>query len=176
MDVSGSMNVDRKRMARLFFYWCVQFLRSRYERTEIVFVAHTTVAREVTEEEFFNRVESGGTKVSSAFEFIEQMQRERYAADDWNIYVLHVSDGDNFAADNHRTLELIRRLTEVSSLVGYLEVDPTGGGGPHKLSGFYSREAADLDGFVFADAADDRELWPALKEFFAKEGVEAAIR
>jgi sporulation protein YhbH len=113
MDVSGSMNVERKRIARLFFYWCVQFLRTRYEETEIAFVAHTTEAREVTEQEFFGRVESGGTKVSSAFEAIERMQRDRYPADDWNVYVLHVSDGDNFAADNQRTLELVRRLTEL---------------------------------------------------------------
>jgi uncharacterized protein len=176
MDVSGSMNVERKRIARLFFYWCVQFLRTRYEETEIAFVAHTTEAREVTEEEFFGRVESGGTKVSSAFELIEGIQRERYPADDWNVYVLHVSDGDNFTADNQRTLELVRRLTEPCSLVGYLEVDPGGGGGTHKLLQFYEQEAAELDGFVFADAADDRELWPALKKFFAKDNVEAAIR
>jgi uncharacterized sporulation protein YeaH/YhbH (DUF444 family) len=114
--------------------------------------------------------------VSSAFELIEQVQRDRYPADDWNVYVLHVSDGDNFAADNQRTLELIRRLTQVSSLVGYLEVDPIGGSGNHRLSRFYHREAADLDGFVFADADDDYELWPALKKFFAKDEVEAAIR
>jgi len=188
MDVSGSMTVERKRMARLFFYWCVQFLRSRYEQTEIVFVSHTTEAREVTEEEFFNRVESGGTKVSSAFEAIEQMQRTRYPAADWNVYVLHVSDGDNFAADNQRALELIRQLSEVCSLVGYLEVDPGHSdvhhvpgfvpniGSSHKLLGFYEREAEGLDGFVFAHAADDRELWPALKKFFARDGVEAAIR
>jgi uncharacterized protein len=176
MDVSGSMDVDRKRMARLFFYWCVQFLRSRYDRTEIVFVAHTTEAREVTEEEFFSRAESGGTKVSSAFEVIERAQRDRYPADDWNVYVLHVSDGDNFAADNQRTLELIARLTQVSSLVGYLEVDPDGGSGSHKLSRFYEREAGELDGFVFASADDDYDLWPALKKFFAKDEVEAAIR
>ncbi|MFZ0089388.1 MAG: DUF444 family protein [Solirubrobacteraceae bacterium] len=175
MDVSGSMNVERKRMARLFFYWCVQFLRSRYEQTEIVFVAHTTVAREVTEEEFFSRVESGGTKVSSAFEAVSQMQRDRYPADDWNVYVLHVSDGDNFAADNQRTVQLIRGLTEICSLVGYLEV-ATSAGGSHKLSTYYAHEASDVDGFVSARAADDRDLWPALKQFFVKDNVEAAVR
>ena len=175
MDVSGSMTVERKRMARLFFYWCVQFLRSRYEQTEIVFVAHTTEAREVNEEEFFNRVESGGTKVSSVFEAVQQMQRDRYPAEDWNVYVLHVSDGDNFAADNQRTLELIRTLTEICSLVGYLEVSSSSGGS-HKLSTYYEREASDLDGFVFAHAADDRQLWPALKRFFVKDDVETAIR
>lgn len=175
MDVSGSMNVDRKRMARLFFYWCVQFLRSRYELTEIVFLAHTTEAREVDEEQFFGRVESGGTKVSSVFEAVEDIQRDRYPADDWNIYVLHVSDGDNFTFDNQRALELIRRLTEFCSLVGYLEVDP-GSSSSHKLSKYYEEEAADLDGFVSAHATDDRALWPALRKFFAADDVEAAIR
>ena len=181
MDVSGSMDAQRKRMARLFFYWCVQFLRRRYEQTELVFVAHTTEAREVAEHEFFNRTESGGTRVSSGFEVVEQVQRDRYPAADWNIYVLHVSDGDNFTPDNHRTLELIGRLTRVCSLVGYLEVDSDDArsrlyDASHKLSGFFEQHARDLDGFVFADAATDRQLWPALRTFFAKEGVEEAVR
>jgi sporulation protein YhbH len=176
MDVSGSMTIDRKRIARLFFYWCVQFVRSRYDQTEIVFVAHTTEAREVTEEQFFNRVESGGTRVSSAFEKAGELIAERYPAQEWNIYVLHVSDGDNFAADNQRTLDLITELTATCSLVGYLEVDASRAGGSYKLSALYEREATDLEGFVFATAADDRELWPALKKFFAKDDVEAAVR
>jgi sporulation protein YhbH len=176
MDVSGSMTVDRKRMARLFFYWCVRFLRSRYDQTALVFVAHTTEAREVTEEEFFGRVESGGTRVSSAFEEIARIQRERYPASDWNIYVLHVSDGDNFATDNEHTLSLIAQLARIAALVGYLEVDPAGGSRAHKLSAVYEQRAAEIDSFVFASAVDDRELWPALKRFFAKEDVQAAVR
>lgn len=181
MDVSGSMDADRKRMARLFFYWCVQFLRRRYDQTEIVFISHTTEAREVTEEQFFGRAESGGTRVSSAFEEVQRIQQERFAAEDWNVYVLHVSDGDNFAADNPPTLELIRQLSPVCALVGYLQVDPSGvdgrwGGAPYKLSSFYHEHGSDIDGFVFAEAHDDRELWPALKRFFARDGVERAVR
>lgn len=181
MDVSGSMDADRKRMARLFFYWCVRFLRRRYEQTEIVFIAHTTEAREVTEEQFFGRAQSGGTRVSSALEEIERIQRERFPPEDWNIYVLHVSDGDNFTADNAHTLALIERMRSVATLVGYLEVDPAGlgarwSGAAYKLSRFYEDHAGDLDGFVFARASDDRDLWPALRKFFAKDGVEAAVR
>jgi sporulation protein YhbH len=175
MDVSGSMDAARKRMARLLFYWCVQFLRRRYQQTEIVFVAHTTEAREVTEHEFFNRAESGGTKVSSAFDAVTRIQRERYPPDDWNLYVLHVSDGDNFAADNQRTLEFIRALTRTCSLVGYVEVGPPRTG-PHALSSFYTASATGIDGFVFTDARNEKQLWPALRKLFAKEGVEAAVR
>jgi len=175
MDISASMSTDRKRMARLFFYWCVQFLRRRYEQTELVFVGHTTEAWEMNEAEFFGRVQSGGTRVSSAYELVGEIQHGRFPAQDWNVYVLHTSDGDNFAADNQRTLELVERLAADCALVGYLEVNPSASGARHKLSGFFAEHAGSLAGFVAASASDDRELWPALKRFFAGDGVQAAV-
>jgi sporulation protein YhbH len=175
MDISASMTADRKRMARLFYYWCVQFLRRRYEQTEIVFVGHTTEAWEMNEGEFFGRVESGGTKVSSAYELVIDIQRHRFPAHDWNAYVLHTSDGDNFTADNQRTLDLVQELAAVCALVGYLEVDPVGHSAQHKLSAFFDQHAGALPGFVSAVACSDRELWPALKRFFAKDDVQGAV-
>ena len=126
MDVSGSMDAGRKRMARLFFYWCVQFLRRRYDQTEIVFVAHTTEAREVTEHEFF-----GARRVRRHARLVGLRGRRgdlkvRYPPADWNVYVLHVSDGDNFTADNRRTLELIRRADR-RLLAGRLPGGPPAG-------------------------------------------------
>jgi hypothetical protein len=44
----------------------VRFLRTKYNNVQIVFISHHTEAREVTEEEFFYKGESGGTQVSSA--------------------------------------------------------------------------------------------------------------
>ncbi|MCW3009304.1 MAG: sporulation protein YhbH [Solirubrobacterales bacterium] len=175
MDISASMGNDRKRMARLFFYWCVQFLRRRYDQTQIVFVGHTTEAWEMDEHEFFSRVESGGTRASSAYELVGSIQRERYPAADWNVYVLHTSDGDNFGADNPHTLQLIRALVRECSLVGYLEVDGGGSRWGHGLSAYLAANAGDIEGFVSASAADDRELWPALKRFFARDDVAAAV-
>jgi uncharacterized sporulation protein YeaH/YhbH (DUF444 family) len=169
------MGTKRKRMARLFFYWCVQFLRRRYDEAQVVFVGHTTEAWELAESEFFGRVESGGTKVSSAYELVARIQRERFPAHEWNAYVLHTSDGDNFTADNAPTLELITRLAADCSLVGYLEVDASVYSGGHRLSGFFEREAGDVPGFVWATAGDDRELWPALKRFFARDDVVEAV-
>lgn len=174
MDISASMGTNRKRMARLFFYWCVQFLRRRYDEAQVVFVGHTTEAWELSESEFFGRVESGGTRVSSAYELVARLQRERFPAHEWNVYVLHTSDGDNFTADNQLTLELIERLVPTCSLIGYLEVDTTGMAG-HKLSGYFGRHADGIEGFVWATASDDRELWPALKRFFARDEVTEAI-
>jgi len=179
MDISASMSSDRKRMARLFFYWWVQFLRRRYDQTELVFVGHTTEAWEMTESEFFGRVESGGTRVSSAYELVEEIQRQRFPPHDWNIYVLHTSDGDNFAADNEHTLGLVARMATYCSLVGYLEVGAAPRATPfgiaHKLSHFFTKHDGEIEGFISAKATNDRELWPALKLFFAKDDVQEAI-
>ena len=175
MDISASMGTDRKRMARLFFYWCVQFLHRRYEQVEIAFVGHTTEAWEMTEAEFFGRVESGGTKVSSGYELVAEIQRTRFPPHEWNAYVLHTSDGDNFTADNARTLELVEQLAAVCSLVGYLEVSPSSYTPTHRLSKVFEANASALPGFVSVTAADDRELWPALKRFFAKDDVQELV-
>ncbi|MBX6396333.1 MAG: DUF444 family protein, partial [Alicyclobacillaceae bacterium] len=68
MDTSGSMGMFEKYAARCFYFWMVRFLRRKYQRVEIVFIAHHVEAKEVTEDEFFSRGESGGTRCSSAYE------------------------------------------------------------------------------------------------------------
>src|SRR6266566_4632382 len=68
MDVSGSMGEFEKYIARSFYFWMVRFLRTKYNNVQIVFISHHTEAKEVTEEEFFHKGESGGTQVSSAYE------------------------------------------------------------------------------------------------------------
>jgi len=174
MDVSGSMGYLHKRIARLFFYWTVRFLRHQYTRVEVVFVGHTSEAFELSEQEFFTRKESGGTIVSSAFRLAREIQRERYPEAAWNVYVLYTSDGDNLASDNLPTTELIADLLTRVNLVGYLEIGRGAvmWGGP-KLS--TALEAAALDGLVVARAADEREIWGALKVIFARDGVEEAV-
>jgi uncharacterized protein len=178
MDVSGSMSAEHKRIARLFFYWTVRFLRHRYTYVELRFVAHATTARDVTEQEFFNRVESGGTLVSSAYEHARRVQREEYPTSDWNVYVLHASDGENFFPDNERVIELVGALMEVCALVGYLQITtrPPGqfaGGGQGRLAAQLARRP--VDGLVIAEVFDDHDIWPAIKRFFARDDVEAAV-
>jgi len=93
MDVSGSMGEKEKDIAKRFFMLLYMFLTKQYERIEIVFIRHTTEAKEVNEEEFFNSRESGGTVVISALELMSKIIKERYSKD-WNIYAAQASDGD----------------------------------------------------------------------------------
>ncbi|MCB1637899.1 MAG: YeaH/YhbH family protein, partial [Thiothrix sp.] len=53
MDVSGSMTQDIKDTAKRFFFLLYLFLKKNYEKIEVVFIRHHTVAKEVDEQEFF---------------------------------------------------------------------------------------------------------------------------
>lgn len=124
MDVSGSMDQTKKYMARSFYFLLYQFLKHRYSNVEVVFVAHTTTAKEVGELEFFHRGESGGTYISSGYEKALEIIEQRYNPANWNIYAFHCSDGDNWTEDNKKAVELAGRLCEVCNLFGYGEIVP----------------------------------------------------
>ncbi|MEM9622676.1 MAG: YeaH/YhbH family protein [Pseudomonadota bacterium] len=108
MDVSGSMDQSIKDMAKRFYLLLYLFLQRHYERTEIVFIRHHTVAKEVDEQEFFYSRETGGTVVSSALTLMRDIMLERYPADEWNIYGAQASDGDNWNDDSPRCGSLLR--------------------------------------------------------------------
>lgn len=124
MDVSGSMDQTKKYMARSFYFLLYQFLRLKYTNIEVVFIAHTTTAKEVGEVEFFHRGESGGTYISSGYEKALAIIEQRYNPINWNIYAFHCSDGDNWTEDNKKAVELAARLCEICNLFGYGEIIP----------------------------------------------------
>lgn len=124
MDVSGSMDQTKKYMARSFYFLLYQFLRLKYSNVEVVFIAHTTTAKEVSELEFFHKGESGGTYISSGYEKALEIIEQHYNPLNWNIYAFHCSDGDNWTEDNKRAVELAQKLCEKCNLFGYGEIVP----------------------------------------------------
>jgi hypothetical protein len=118
MDVSGSMTQDKKFLARSFFFLLYQFIRSKYETVEVVFVTHDTEARLVEEKEFFTEATSGGTIASSALELTLQEINKRYHPSSWNVYTFQASDGDNFSSDNEKFIKLARELMDICQLYG----------------------------------------------------------
>jgi sporulation protein YhbH len=170
-DVSGSMGEFEKYITRSFYFWMVRFLRTRYSQVEIVFITHHTEAREVDEDAFFNLGESGGTKVSSAYQLALDIVAERFPPSDWNIYPFHFSDGDNWGeVDNQRCLDLVNALLERCNAFGYGEIQE---GGRRSLSTLMSTfSSIDDPHFIGVTIASKEEVYPALKEFFAtREGA-----
>lgn len=167
MDVSGSMGTFEKYVSRAFYYWMVRFLRTKYDNVEIIFIAHHTEARAVTEEEFFTRGESGGTKASSAYQLALDLLEERYSPSNWNIYPFHFSDGDNWPSDNELCSRLARNLLSKSNLFGYGEIRQ--GRYSYQSTLMHTFERIDDPKFVTVTISDKAEVYPALRRFFAPE-------
>lgn len=160
MDTSGSMDQTKKYLARSFYFLLYQFVRMRYSHVEVVFIAHTTVAKEVTEDEFFHRGESGGTFISSGYAKALEIIETRYNPATWNIYTFHCSDGDNWAEDNKRAVELAQRLCQVSNLFGFGETDPGMFGSTIKN---LLKENLKFPNFAVVTLAQKEDIWPAFK-------------
>ena len=122
-DISGSMGDFEKYVTRAFLWWTLQFLRTKYPKVEVAFIAHDTEAYEVSEEQFFSRGTGGGTKCSSANKMAMDMINERYQTDKFNVYPLHFSDGDNFGYDNDDCVKLVNELLEKDvSQYAYIQI------------------------------------------------------
>jgi len=168
MDTSGSMDRLKKYLARSFFFLLYQFVCTKYRNVDIVFIAHHAEAKEVTEEEFFHRGESGGTRISSGYRKALEIIRDRYHPAHWNIYAFHCSDGDNFEADNEAALAAARELCEVCNLFGYGEIKPMGS---HYYEGSmlerFRRLGADNFQAVLIERRED--VWPAFRALMSRE-------
>src|SRR5579875_2027021 len=81
MDTSGSMGLFEKYCARTFFFWMSRFLKTKYDNVQIRYIAHHTEAKEVSEEHFFTKGESGGTICSSAYEYALRLVEREYPPD-----------------------------------------------------------------------------------------------
>jgi len=167
MDTSGSMGIFEKYIARSFFFWMTKFLRRNYEHVEIVFIAHHTEAKEVPEEDFFTKGESGGTICSSAYKKALEIIDSRYPPASYNIYPFHFSDGDNLTSDNERCVKMIEQLLERCNMFGYGEVNQ------------YNRSSTLMSAYRHINHPDFQhciirekgEVYKALKAFFSTSEV-----
>jgi len=170
MDTSGSMDTMKKYLARCFFFLLYQFIRSKYRNVEIVFIAHHTEAKEVTEDEFFHKGESGGTLISSGYTKALEIIAERYHPTLWNVYAFHCSDGDNFDTDNPTALRAAKELTEVANLFGYGEIKPLGSRSyESSMLNVFRRLEADNFQTVLIERKED--VWPSFKALLAKDRI-----
>jgi uncharacterized protein len=168
MDTSGSMDTMKKYLARSFFFLLYRFLYTKYQNVEIVFIAHHTEAREVSEDEFFHKGESGGTFISSGYNKALEIVNQRYHPSLWNIYIFHCSDGDNFESDNSATLQAATEIAKITNLFGYGEIKPLG-------SGYYGNSMIQFfsqlqeDNFQTVQIQRKEDIWPSFKAFLSKD-------
>jgi uncharacterized protein len=167
MDVSGSMDQIRKNLAKRFFILLYMFLKRNYDKIEVVFVRHHTVAQEVDENDFFYSRETGGTVVSSALTLTDEILRSRYDPGVWNIYAAQASDGDNWDSDSVVCRDMLNeRLLPLMRYFAYVEITPR-----QHQSLWYAYQEVMAAHRQFAmqeiDGADD--IYPVFRELFKRQ-------
>lgn len=171
MDTSGSMGVWEKYIARSFFFWMTRFLRTKYEKVSIRFIAHHTEAAEVSEEDFFSKGESGGTICSSAYTKALELIDASYPQSKYNVYPFHFSDGDNLSSDNPKCIRLVNEIMDLTDFFGYGEINPY-----HRsstlMSAYRTLKNDAFHSFILKQKSD---VYHAMKYFFKKEPENAAI-
>lgn len=167
MDVSGSMNEERKDIAKRFFILLYLFLTRNYENIEVVFIRHHTTAKEVDEEEFFYSRETGGTVVSSALEMMHDIIMERYPTSQWNIYAAQASDGDNWEGDSPTCSDmLMENIMPYLQYYAYVEITAY----EHQSLWFeYEKVAARYPNFAMQEIAGLPSIYPVFRELFSKQ-------
>src|SRR5437667_7415198 len=164
MDVSGSMTDEQKEIVRIEAFWIDTWIKAHYKGIETAYIIHDAAAQEVDEHTFYHTRESGGTKISSAYELCEKVISARYPPDQWNIYAFHFSDGDNWGDDVPHGMEILtEELLPRLNLFGYGQVEsPYGAGEFHD----YVHELLGEHENVVTSRIPDREaILGSIKEF-----------
>ena len=175
LDVSASMDRERRRLAKSFFFWALQGIRRRYTGVETVFLAHTNEAWEFSEEEFFQASATGGTVASSVFRLARSLLESRYDPARYNAYLFYASDGDNFANDSNAAQEQLVELGRLMNFMGFVETPQNHLENSRSATGRLFR-ALESRGFSVGSYTvhKDADIWDAIRAFFRQQAEQAA--
>ncbi len=168
MDVSGSMGDEQKEIVRTQSFWIDTWLHYQYENIETRYVIHDAVAREVDKETFYHTRESGGTIISSAYKVAARIMEQDYNPAEWNIYLFHFSDGDNWGEiDTDECVALLTKtLLPRINLFCYGQVESPYG------SGLFIRDLEeylpDEEKLVLSEIPDKEGIYQSIKDFLGK--------
>jgi len=167
MDVSASMDEQKKDLAKRFYTLLYLFLTRKYQKVDVIFIRHTENAEEVDEERFFHDPQTGGTVVYSALELMHEIVQARYPSSSWNIYGAQVSDGDAFGADPEKSRGFLETtLLPLTRYYAYIEV-PDLLTPLSTLASSYKRITAEH--FAMREVRERREIYPVLRDLFKRE-------
>jgi len=119
-DYSGSMTGKTTELVVAQHVLIYSWLLYQYRRqVETRFILHDTEAKEVPDfYTYYNSGIAGGTKVASAYRLVNTIIREESLAADYNIYLFHGTDGDDWDSTGSEALPEIETLLTYTNRVG----------------------------------------------------------
>lgn len=119
-DYSGSMAGKCTELVVSQHVLIYSWLLYQYEkRVETRFILHDTDAKEVPDfHAYYNSTVAGGTHVASAYRLVNKIVEEEHLAREYNIYLFHGTDGDDWDSSGKEALPELEKILAYASRVG----------------------------------------------------------
>lgn len=119
-DYSGSMAGKATELVVTQHILIYSWLLFQYGgQVETRFVLHDTEATEVEDfYTYYNSRVAGGTQVAAGYRLINQIVQEESLASDYNIYIFHGTDGDDWDREGRETVPELKKMLAYASRIG----------------------------------------------------------
>ena len=119
-DYSGSMAGKSTELVVTQHVLIYSWLLYQYAmQVETRFILHDTEASEVKDfYTYYNSAVAGGTQVSSAYRLVNEIVEKENLARDYNIYIFHGTDGDDWDTDGKESLPQLEKMLSYASRIG----------------------------------------------------------
>ena len=175
-DYSGSMGGKVTQAVVSQHVMLYSWLMFQYEKqVETRFVLHDTEAREVADfYKYYSYKVAGGTKVHTAFKLVNDIVERENLDRDYNIYVFHGTDGDDWDKDGKKTLEEIEKMMRYVARIGISIVEHAYVGSKQtevekylKSSGILETHKDHIKLDIMAENVDDARIIQGIKKLIS---------
>lgn len=182
-DYSGSMSGKPTELVVSQHVLIYSWLLYQYDKqVETRFILHDTEATEVPDfYTYYNSKVAGGTKVASAFRLVNEIVEKESLIRDYNIYVFHGTDGDDWDTDGKETLPAIERMLGYANRVGITIAEHGLGVGTEteverylKRSGLLRERRDRIRMDVMGQDADESRLIEGIRRLISPDGKQRA--
>lgn len=176
-DYSGSMSGRPTEHVVAQHVLIYSWLLYQYARqVETRFILHDTDAIEVSDfYTYYNSNVAGGTKVASAYRLVNKIVEEESLFQDYNIYIFHGTDGDDWDTDGKDAVPELKKMLRYANRIGVTIAERSSGSTYTsevekylKNSGLL-KDAADLLRLdVLNEDADEKRLIEGIKNLISE--------
>jgi uncharacterized sporulation protein YeaH/YhbH (DUF444 family) len=173
-DYSGSMAGKVTELVVSQHVMIYSWLLYQYAgQVESRFILHDTEAREVPDfYTYYNSRVAGGTQVACAYQLVNEIVSKEKLVTDYNIYVFHGTDGDDWDSGGTKALPELKQILTYVSRMG-VTIAEHGQGGTTEVarylssSGLLADKADLLRMDVVQEDADEARLIEGIKELIS---------
>jgi uncharacterized sporulation protein YeaH/YhbH (DUF444 family) len=174
-DYSGSMVGKTTELVvaqHVLIYSWLLYQYANQVRTR--FILHDTTAKEVPDfYTYYNSKVAGGTQVSSAYKLVNEIVEKESLAQDYNIYVFHGTDGDDWDAEGRESIPQLKLMMRYANRVGITIAQHSAGSSTEvekyvKRSGLLEQAPELLRMDVLTDDADESRLIEGIRKLISQ--------